>query len=168
MPPAGMGPTPGIAAFDSMFRLSTLALKCGVTNVIGASLGNTGGHNDLDPFVPGYSAHGGHDKAWGLLAPISMGWVATMLQELGPLADSMTVTIVPGNGLGHKGPKEHHGGPIGAAYVFDGPGALRTGARFLRVKRHMADLYTTLADALGAPVDKFNNVGDGRINELLA
>lgn len=133
-----------------------------------ASLGNTGNHNDLDLFVPAYAAHTGHDVAMKFLAPISMGWVATMLQDLGPLADSMTVTIVPGNGLGHKGPKEHHGGPIGAAFVIDGPRALRTGARFLRVKRHMADLYTTLAGVLGAPIDKFNNAGAGRINELLA
>ncbi len=167
-PPAGMGTMPGIVAMDSMFRLSTLALKCGVTNVIGATMGNTDAHNDLDWFVPAYSAHSAYDKAMASLAPISMGWVATMLKDLGPLADSLTVTIVPTNGLGHQGPKEHHGGPIGAAYVIDNLRALKTGARLLRVKRDFADFYTTLASVLGAPVEKFNNKGAGIIKELLA
>lgn len=167
-PPAGMGTMPGIVAMDSMFRLSTLALKCGVTNVVGATMGNTGTHNDLDLFVSGYSSHGGYDKAMASLAPVSMGWVATMLKDLGPLADSMTVTLVPGNGLGHKGPTEHHGGPIGAAFVVDGPRALKTGSRLLRVKRDFADVFTTLAGVLGAPIDKFNNKGAGTIKELMA
>ncbi len=167
-PMAGQGTTPGVVAFDSMFRLSTLALKCGVTNVIGVAMGNTESHNDLDLFVPNYESHANYIGALRYLAPISMGWVATMLKDLGPLADSMTVTIVPGNGMEQDGPNQHHGCPTMAAMVFDGPRALRTGARFLRVKRNMADLYTTLAGAVGAPVDKFNNAGAGRINELLA
>ncbi len=158
----------GRAAFDSMFRLSTLALKCGVTNVVGATLGNSEYHDDLDPFFAGYVAHTQYDLAMRSLAPVSMGWVATMLKDLGPLADSLTLTIVPANGLGHGGPKSHHGCTVSSAFIFDGSRALRTGARLLRTKRHLADLYTTLAGVLGAPVNKFNNAGAGSINELLA
>jgi hypothetical protein len=54
------------------------------------------------------------------------------------------------------------------AVVYDGPGALRTGARYLRRYRHLADVYTTVAHALGAPIDKFNGAGTGVIRELLA
>ncbi len=165
-PPAGQGPKPAVAAFDSMFRLSTLALKCGVTNVIGATMGNTDQHNDLALFVD-YDSHSTYDAAMKTLTPVTMGWVATMLKDLGPLADSMTVTIVPSNGIGHTGPKEHHGCPTISAMVFDGPRALRTGARFLRIKRHAADFYGTMATALGAPVDRFNSQGAGPIKELL-
>ncbi len=157
------------AAFGSMFRLSTLALRCGVTNVVGATLGNTEYHDDLEPFVPSpYVAHTQYDAAMRSLAPVSMGWVATMLKELGPLADSLTLTIVPANGLGHESSKSHHGCTVSSAFIFDGPRALRTGARLLRTKRHLADLYTTLAGVLGAPVAKFNNAGAGPIKELLA
>jgi hypothetical protein len=167
--PSGVpGRSSARAAFDSMFRLSTLALKCGVTNVIGATLGNSPAHGDLDMFVNDYEPHTHHDVALRSLAPVSMGWVDTMLKDLGPLADSMTVTIVPANGLGVESVKSHHGHNVTSAFIFDGPRALRTGARFLRIKRNLADLYTTLAGVLGAPVDKFNNTGAGRINELLA
>lgn len=34
--------------------------------------------------------------------------------------------------------------------------------------RQLADVYTTLAQVLGAPVEKFNGKGTGRIDELLA
>lgn len=167
-PPPGTGNVPGLVAMDSMFQLSTLALKCGVTNVIGASIGNTVFHNDLDMFVADYTAHGGYARAMESLAPISMSWVAKMLTDLGPLADSMTVTIVPGGGLAFKDRLIHHGCASSAALVIDGTGALHTGGRFLRLNRHLADLYATLAGALGAPVDRFNGVGTGAIKELQA
>lgn len=168
-PPTGMG-MPGVAAMDSMFRLSTLALKCNVTNVIGATMGNTDAHGDLDPLIAGYAPHSSYATQYRAFVPTSMGWVARMMTELGPaLVDSLTVTIVPAGGIAAYGTNIHHGNATLAAFVFDGPRALKTGARFLRgSKRHIADLYTTLATALGAPVDKFNGAGMGKINELLA
>jgi hypothetical protein len=167
-PPTGQGSMPGIVALDSMFRLSTLALKCGVTNVIGASMANTDTHNDLDLFVPNYESHTKYSEGMRALMPVSMGWVASMLKDLGTLADSITITIVPANGVSQDGPEQHHGCPTMAALVFDGPRAMRTGSRLLRVRRNVADLYTTVAGALGAPIDNFNNAGKGRINELMA
>ncbi len=167
--PVGIGNMPGVVAMDSMFRLSTLALKCNVTNVIGATMGNTDAHGDMDPLIPGYAPHASYATQYRAFVPTSMGWVARMMNELGPaLVDSLTVTIVPCGGIAAYGTNIHHGNPTLSAFVFDGPRALKTGARFLRTKRHIADLYTTLATALGAPVEKFNDAGMGKINELLA
>jgi hypothetical protein len=39
-------------ATESLFRLSTLALRCGITNVFGMSLGHGDGHDDLALFAP--------------------------------------------------------------------------------------------------------------------
>jgi hypothetical protein len=149
-----------------MFRLATLALRCGVTNVLGVTFGNTGNHEDLAMFGGGYEGHGDYRGWMRRFTPISMGWLKEMLEALGPDAANLTITIVPANGISHGG--IHHGCRSAAAFIYDGPGALRTGARFLRRKRKLADVYTTLAQALGAPVERFNGAGEGRIEELLA
>ncbi len=164
--PAVLASTGTIAQYQANFRMATLALKCGVTNVIGVTMGNTGSHDDFRSFDAKYQGHVGYTPWMRAFAPISMGWVAEMLRDLGPLAANMTVTIVPANGIAHG--SIHHGNSNMAALVYDGSGALRTGARFLRTRRPLADLYTTLAQTLGAPVEKFNGGGTGRINELLA
>lgn len=155
-----------VANLGAMFRLATLALRCGVTNVIGVAIGNTRVHDDLEMLDPAYEGHGDYRGWLRKFAPTSMGWVATLLQELGPAAADITVTIVPANGVAHGG--IHHGNRSFAAMVYDGRGALRTGARFFRRRRALADLYTTVAHAVGAPIERLNGAGTGKIDELLA
>jgi hypothetical protein len=154
------------ANVGAMFRLAGLALRCGVTNVIGVTFGNTGTHEDLRMFGGGYEGHGDYRGWMRKFAPVSMGWVAGLIGELGPAAADLTVTIVPANGVAHGG--QHHGNRSMAAFIYDGSGALRTGARFFRRKRKLADVYTTVAHAVAASTEKLNGAGDGKINELLA
>jgi hypothetical protein len=97
-----------------------------------------------------------------------------MITALGPLADDLVAAVIPAGGVcnGTGEGFQHHGTTRGLAYVFDGTGRLKTGARFFRPGREqgrdMADLYTTLAAALGVPVERFNGVGTGMLRDLLA
>jgi hypothetical protein len=169
----------------SMMRIATLAMRCGVTNVVGATVGNSGIHEDMRGFGGPWGAYLGHPPnppgsppgyaLWlNRFSQFSMGLVAEMIAALGPLANDLVAAVIPAGGVCNNTGEgfQHHGTSRAVAYVYDGTGQMKTGARYYRPGRDqgrdMADLYTTLAGVLGAPIDRFNGVGTGPLRDLLA
>lgn len=165
--------------FQSMANIGLVALNCGLTNVLGISIGQGGAHDDLKVFNnPDWGNYGGHagregygpfiQKLWDFV----LGEIAKMIDALSPVAD-VTAVIVPTNGATKGG--HHSDGERMSAIVYDNSGTLTTGGRYFRfqaiknanTQRHLADVYTTLAHAFSAPVDRFNDAGAGPIGELL-
>jgi hypothetical protein len=164
----------------SMFQMATVALACGVTRVVGISVGHHFGHDDLAIFnnnlfpYPSYSPHGGaryHDSMRILYQFMSQN-VVDMLDAVG--ASQTVVAFVSGTALSIN--KDHHGKtplrfPVA---LFDGTGRARTGARYLRYdmgQRSVNDFYNTLGHLMGAPLDSFGtggfNKSSGPLPELL-
>jgi hypothetical protein len=177
MPPAGADGTPE-QRLASMFRMTALALRCGLTNVVGVSIGNGFGHSDLalfrDTFGGPYGEHSYkyeiYATAMHKLVAFFTAQVEELLASLGPLADSTTFLLVPGSGVGDTC---HHSTPRVAGIVYDGTGTLRTGGRYVcypQGQRSVVDLFTSVAHAAGAPTDRFGegglNVARGPLTEL--
>lgn len=162
---------------ESMMAMGALALRCGLTNVFGVSIGVNGGHNKFRGWrtTPDYTGH----LDYALYAPQVRKlyvWlsqqIAKFLTALGPTANETIVTIVPSHGASFR---EHHSclsrWPV---FIWDGTGTFRTGARYLRYgrkERSVIDLYSTIAHAAGAPTDKFGaggaNPSKGPLGELM-
>lgn len=164
------------ARMKSMFAMATLALQCGVTNVIGVTVGNGGAHDDLRVFDRTYGGHAPKEiyHPWmNNFYQFTMGMLADMLRAIGPLINATTVLTLASNGISSAG---HHGdGERVPGFVLDGTGTLRTGARYYRCARtqggwgrHIGDLLTTVGKAFNLPGDKFLGIGNGAIPELLA
>jgi hypothetical protein len=165
-----------------MFRMATLALRCGLTNVVGVNIGASHNyHSKLQVFrgtllIPTYEAHGtGYVPGLHNVMKWIAGLIAEMLAALGPLADSTVVTMVGGTGASRREGENHHGMPKRfPAFVYDGTGTLRTGGRYLAyppMQRSILDLYCSVAHALGAPTDRFGEgaqVARGPLPELMA
>lgn len=175
-----------IERLESMFNLSTLALLCGVTRVIGISLANSiGVHDDFGVFktspwlnspMPGGTPGGHGGAAHGIFTynmyQTTMGLLAKLIRDLGPRANDLLATVMVTNGKSMNALGGHHGhGEQVPAFIYDGTGRLRTGARYYRLygnnRPHIGDLYATLSHVVGAPVEKFGS-GKGIMPELLA
>lgn len=159
-----------------MFQMASLALRCNLTNVVGTTIGNGWDHDDLHAFNDaGWGPYGGHSGDtiyWPFLNSVwraKLGMLAGLMMDLGPLADQLVVAIVPANGSTTSG---HHSRfdrtPV---VVYDGTGTLKTGGRFVRnlpPRPDLADFFTSVTYALGAPVKQFNDAGKGPIPTLMA
>jgi hypothetical protein len=172
-----------VARLTSMFQMATLALRCGLTNVVGVSVGNGYEHHDLDLFVgnlfpsSGYGPHGGgreYHESMAKLYQFLSQQVVNLLDGLGPLAQETVVAFVAGTPMSRD--HDHHGkGPLRFPMaLIDGTGKARTGGRYVRYApgdRSVNDFFNTLGHLTGAPMDNFGSGGTnksaGPLPELL-
>lgn len=171
----------------SMFNMAALALKCGVTNVVGVALGNgpVTEHGDYD-FLEGGSVLASYDphsaesypgqirRIWSFVSEL----VAGLITSSG-IADELVVAMCSGGTQPGKnaGMGNHHNALYNDAHyrvavaLYDGTGALRTGGRYVRYaqgEHSMNDLFCTLGHALGAPTDDFGAGGPNRVKGPIA
>jgi hypothetical protein len=181
-PPQGMDGTPA-QRLESMMAMGGLALRCGLTNVLGVSIGSGFNHDDLQLFKAdifegsGYGGHGDpalFSRSMTKLYQFNTKLIAQLLTDLGALADSTVVMMVTASGTTNSG---HHANLFRwISMVYDGTGTLKTapGGRYIRYgrsQRSTVDLYCSVAHAAGAPTDKFGggyNVCKGPLPELMA
>ncbi len=181
VPPAPMGtPANPVAALESMNLIAGLALACGVTNVAGVSCG-CGPSHDTFPRVSQilkgtpYEDVDGHAGQVERTASFNIlyNWLGKMMAQTiatlntirvgdKTLWDNSVFALTSENG------EEHHATynrwPI--ALFGNAGGKLRADGRFLRFPkrgstgyRSMADLYCTIATALGIPTNDFAKGG---------
>lgn len=165
---------------QAMTDMSTLALICGLTNVVGISAGTGNSHStfperwtkigatmDLHGNESGFAP--GNIRAHQFLSGMVAGVydkLAAVNEGNGNMADSLVSLYLSENGEQHHSNKERW--PL--VVVGDaGSGAkLRTGGRFFRFPpkrgqqghRGLADLFSTLATACGAPTNEFGKGGN--------
>jgi hypothetical protein len=174
-----------IAVTDSLWDMASLALVCGMTNVIGASIGCGQAHLFcLWPLI-------GHDAdALQRAATTISGMFARIMRTVNALQqvkegdktafDNSAFLFISDNGGGED--INHHTDkkrwPL--VVVGNAGGKLKADGRFMRFPlksqrqtgvRALADFYSTLATALGVPTDNFGMGGpepiQGPIAELL-
>jgi hypothetical protein len=169
-----------------MFQMATLALRCGLTNVVGVSLGSGFAHDDLKLFSgdlfggESFAAHGPSDRYLGQMLKFytwASGLVVDLIEQSG-LADSLVAMVVGASGCGGEakyGYNHHSATGRTPALVYDGTGTLKTGARYLSYpqrRRSVVDLFASVATAAGAATDKFagtaSNPSAGVLRELMA
>jgi hypothetical protein len=172
MPRADDGPPP--ERLKSMFQMATVALRCGLTNVVGVSLGNGREHNDLELLkgnlfdAGGYSPHGGaplYRQMMQRLYQFVSQQVADMMDGLGAVASQTVVVILSAQAASRS---DHHGKTPYRfpAMLLDGTGKAKTGGRYLRYAkgdRSLSDLFCTVGHLVGAPTDTF---GAGGFNQV--
>jgi Protein of unknown function (DUF1552) len=172
MPPMAVDGTPE-ERLASMFRMAGLALRCGLTNVLGVSIANAFGHEDAKLFrtvfahVPGFNEregdYGSHNFDGKVYAPMMnklyvffLQQVAELLRSLGELAKDTSFLLLPGTTVSDFG---HHASQKIGGIVYDGTGTLKTGGRYLlhpKGTQRVSDLLCSVSHAAGAPVDSFN------------
>jgi len=170
---------------ESMMAMATLALRCGLTNVVGLSIGSGFAHDDLKllneeifKVEKGYGAHGDpvlYARSMNRLYKWQTGMASNLLNGLGDLADQTVFMMTAASGSTDKG---HHANLFRwFTMVYDGTGTLKTapGGRYLRYTRgskSVVDLYSSLAHAAGVPTDNFGaggfNRARGPLPELMA
>lgn len=173
---------------EAMNEMATLALVCGMTNVVGVSVGVGNSHTEFPKYTRvhlgtqfekdgGIDSHGHsvdsiQGPAWDILHTFNLGLVARTIQALSAvksggrtLFDDTTMLYLSDNGSYHHSKQERH--PL--AIIGDAGGALKTGGRFLRYPpaakgkppaRSLADLYCSLATACGVPTSTFGKGGN--------
>lgn len=191
VPAAPMGaPATAADALESMHAIGTLALACGVTNVVGISVGCGPSHDafpDLSKIQAGTELAGmkvGWDN-WGheaepLRTPVTTvlyNWMGKLLGQTietlktiqvgdKTLWDNSLFVVTSENG------EEHHAAyyrwPV--ALFGNAGGKIRADGRFLRFPkrkntgyRTMADLYCTIATAVGIPTNDFAKGGKEQV-----
>jgi hypothetical protein len=183
--PTGIDGTP-VKRLESMFAMSTLAVRCGLTNVVGVSVGAGFGHDDLGLFRAdlfgdeGYGGHGPvevYQRQVSKVYKTATGLMGNMLKNLGPLADSTVMMLTASSGASATDRQPHHANLFRwMTVVYDGTGTMKTspGGRYLRygrLEKSAVDLYCSVAHAAGAPTDKFGgsyNTCQGPLPELMA
>lgn len=165
-PPMPAGKTEA-EKITSMFPMAGLALRCGLTNVIGVSVAHGFGHDDAGGFQPDVfgGGYGGHDFSGAVYAPqykklyhFMLKHVADLLGSLGPLVDGTSFLLMPGTTITDQG---HHSMSRTGGVYFDGSATLKTGGTYTMFPQsnapRFADLLCTFTHAAGAPTDKFNS-----------
>jgi hypothetical protein len=183
---------------DAMTDMATVALTCGMTNVVGISVGTGNSHTDFPKYTrlhkgTQFEAEGGIDfhghspdpilgAAWEILHNFHgtlLGRMADTLASIkegdGTALDNSVFVYLSDNGGEHHSKHERYPGYI----LGSAGGKLKTGGRFLRYPRagtagarSMADLFCTIATACGVPTDSFGKGGNeavqGPLPEILA
>jgi hypothetical protein len=195
--PGRPGATPTVEArMAAMNELSIAAVACGLTNVVGISMGCGNGHSAplMQELHKGtrfesegqldLGTHGHFPDTGPLVQEIVFTYmsklVARMIEEWSKIKegdktifDNTVIVVTSDNGEQHHSKKDRW--PV--ALFGNAGGALKVDGRFLRYEpaggRALVDLYTSLANAVGAPVDKFNDgltveKGQGALPELMA
>lgn len=178
-----------VAELPTMFEMAVEALKCGMTNVVGCSIGGGNSHWHFPGFVgphrgtrfeeQGFVGEHGHDSLEAYVEARTITWrfiseqVATFLRQLetvGPdgrkLSDDTTVVL-----FSDSGPDHHNGNSWRFVVIGD---AVRTNGRFIRCpedtwweppkmgSRTVNSFMTALSTGLGVPMQTFGTVGEGR------
>jgi hypothetical protein len=183
---------------DAMTAMATLAVTCGLTNVVGVSAGCGFSHNYFPIYerihvgtrfeAEGHVSGKLHDPreiqapAMALIHSYHLGLIARMRDSFEKirvgdrtLADNSVALYLSENGESHHADKNRW--PV--VLVGTAGGKLKADGRFLRYPakpspgyRSMADLYCTVATACGAPTDRFGQGGNepvqGPLPEILA
>lgn len=182
------------ARIAAMNELSIMAVACGLTNVVGISIGCGNGHN-APPFNEihrgtSFESQGnldmgyhGHYPTAAAAQEVAFTFVARMAARMievwsgvkaggRSLFDDTVILITSDNGEQHHSKKDRW--PV--ALVGNAGGALRADGRFLRYapggSRALVDLFSSVATAVGAPTDDFGKGGveevRGPLPELMA
>jgi hypothetical protein len=139
-------------------RMTTISLRCGLTNAVGHSLGNGFGHDDLGMMGVGGHEPNHNENMFKVITHVT-GLPNEMIVGLGPLARDAAFLSLPGS---TSVDGVHHAGDTIAATICDGTGTLRTtltGRRCL-----LMDHFCNAAHAVGAPTDTF---GAGGLNNVM-
>jgi hypothetical protein len=174
MPPADVTEkTDKDVRLDLMFDMATLALACGMTNVVGIAAG--AGRNSHQFMMWPSVGHSGEEGGKAAVATHN-AMCARIMRMVGALQqvreadrtafDNSVIVYTSDNGENHHSSK--HRWPL--VVIGDAGGKLRSDGRFVRYPaagkpgwRSLADFYCSLAHAVGAPTDKF---GDGGIEPV--
>lgn len=185
---AGAPPTTTVEdRLESMNEMAILALACGLTNVVGISVGTGNSHNNFPdfgrigkgtPWEKVFAA--GHDighqvpavqgPVMDLIHNFNGGLIARMLEALAKievgdatLADNSVMLYTSDNAEEHHA--THRRWP--AVLIGTAGGKIRADGRFIRYprkgttgSRSMADLFCTIATAVGAPTNEFGKGGN--------
>lgn len=183
---------------EQMTEMATLALVCGLTNVVGVSVGVGDSHVQFPKYTRlhvgtrfeaegGIHSHGHSPpevlgEAWNILHNFHGTLIGRMADALAGLRegdrtalDGSVFLYMSDNGGEHH--SKHNRYPL--FLLGNAGGKLRTEGRFLRYPakgqkgaRSLADLFCTLATACGVPTDSFGKGGNepvqGPLSEILA
>jgi hypothetical protein len=183
---------------EQMTEMATLALVCGLTNVVGVSVGVGDAHVQFPKYTrlhvgTRFEADGGihmhgHSPpdvlgaAWDILHNFHGKLIARMADALAGIKegdrtalDSSVLLYMSDNGGEHH--SKHNRYPL--VLLGNAGGKLKVDGRFIRYpakgqkgSRSLADLYCTLATACGVPTESFGKGGNepvqGPLSEILA
>jgi hypothetical protein len=171
-----------------------VALRCGMTRVVGAAIGAGNPHYHFPQLVgphigtrfeeQGFVSEHGHDGEETYAAARTIGWrwfsteVARFLTQLGPTLDDTVVVIFSDGAQAHHNLENSNWRFV----VIAGRNVpLRTGGRMLSfgwdvpweplnpASRSVASLWVSIARAVGVPLDTFaSELGGARTNGPLA
>lgn len=181
-----------VAELPAMLDMAALALRCGLTNVVGCAVGGGNSHSHFPRLkglhlgtrfeAQGFVGNHGHDSADAYRDARTIAWrwlsglVADFLRKLEvPLPDGRrlideTVVVL----FSDSGPDHHNGNSWRFVVIGDAGGALRTQGRFLvfpedvywepvkPLNRTVNSLYTALCSALGLPLGSLGEFTPGR------
>jgi hypothetical protein len=179
-------------ALESMMSMSLIAAICGLTNVICVSDGSPGSHGTQTKYkriaagtqfaAQGYVAQPDHDpESTGrpkrqIVRRYQTGVLANAIRTLSgvkvgdkSLFDQTVMLFMSENGDDHHSRKQRY--PL--LLIGNAGGKLKVDGRFLHYSgRALADLFSTMATALGRPTDDFGKGGNaptmGPLAEILA
>jgi len=180
-------------ALESMMNMSLIAAVCGMTNVICVSDGSPGAHGTQTRFkriaagtqfeAQGYVSQPDHDpESTGkpkrqIVRRYQTGLLANAVRTLSAvksgdrtLFDDTVMLLMSDNGDDHHSRKNRY--PL--LLVGNAGGKLKVDGRHLHYPngRALADLFSTMATALGRPTDDFGKGGraptQGPLTEILA
>jgi hypothetical protein len=178
--PSKVAAIPAEDKLQALNEMGALALACGLTNVVGMSGSCGHGHGDVPTFskLPalngvkiGYYGHGPSDAgnvARPVLHRFFTGMIARAIQVLsnvregqGTVFDNTTIVYWNDNG------QDHHDGKDRCPIVLIGNagGGLKADGRFIRFggprkgTTCIADLFCSVATAMGAPTETFGKEG---------
>jgi hypothetical protein len=197
-PAANIDDGPVEDRLDASVEIGIVALACGMTNVVGIASGCGNGHGAPDytriqkgtrfeaagrVTFEGHSPADVQGPAQELIHTYHMGLIARTIQALskvpdaggGTVFDNMTIVYMNDNGEAHHATHARY--PL--VVIGNAGGKLKADGRFLRYPprgsagaRSLADLFCTIATAVGAPTTTFGMGGveqvKGPIPELLA
>lgn len=185
-----------VAELPGMLDAAVTALQCGMTNVVGCSIGGGNSHSHFPRFIgphvgtifeeQGFIADQGHDPTYMASRTILWKWlsdqVAAFLRKLeapGPdgrrLIDDTIVVL-----YSDSGPDHHNGSSQRFIVIGDAGGPLRTGGRYLEGPTDegwgepppngmtVNSFLTALSTGLGVPMDSFGVVRPGGTSTPLA
>lgn len=172
---------------EAMNEMATLALTCGMTNVVGVSVGCGNPHTQFPKFtrlhtgtrfesdggihMHGHSAPDIQAAAWDILHNFHGSLIARTITALEAVKegdktafDSTVILYLSDNGHSHHN-VYHERFPL--FLIGNAGGKLKTDGRFIRYpltrkgpNRPLVDLYSTLSTACGVPTDAFGKGGN--------
>ncbi|MDX2055518.1 MAG: DUF1552 domain-containing protein [Polyangiaceae bacterium] len=161
------------AVFDALHALASLALVCGITNVIGVDIGS-GNPHDNAPGLRGVTGSATSLADLGRADPSIQapamrnlyawlsGKIASNLDEFAKLPGAVSALAMLTSDNGEAYNSQHRRWPV---LLAGSAGSLKLDGRFVRYpdadNRPLVDLYSTLGAALSVPPAAFGTHPDG-------